>query len=61
MVKKIKGSFLFKITADDGTVHEWLIDLKSGNGSVTKGSGKKNIKCDPPSLHYFKLQSKMNQ
>ena len=53
MVKKIKGSFLFKITADDGTVHEWLIDLKSGNGSVTKGSGKKNIKCDPPSLHYF--------
>lgn len=39
MAKKVKGSFLFKITGDDGTVHEWLVDLKTGNGSVTKGNG----------------------
>ncbi|XP_019851926.1 PREDICTED: non-specific lipid-transfer protein-like [Amphimedon queenslandica] len=41
MVKKIKGSFLFKITGGDGKVHEWLVDLKSGSGSVTKGTGLK--------------------
>lgn len=41
LVKKVKGSFLFKITGSDGTVGEWLVDLKTGNGSVTKGQGKK--------------------
>ena len=41
LVKKVKGSFLFKVTASDGTVHEWLIDLKKGSGSVTKDPGKK--------------------
>lgn len=41
MVKKIKGSFLFKITGSDGKVVEWLVDLKNGNGTVTKSPGKK--------------------
>ena len=39
MVKKIKGSFLFKIKGSDGKVCEWLVDLKSHPGSVTKGTG----------------------
>ena len=39
MVKKIKGSFLFKITGSDGKVVEWLVDLKNGNGTVTKSPG----------------------
>ena len=39
-MKKIKGSFLFKIKTPDGKVHEWLVDLKSPPGTVTKGSGK---------------------
>lgn len=39
MVKKIKGSFLFKIKGSDGKVQEWLVDLKSPPGSVTKGTG----------------------
>ena len=39
-MKKVKGSFVFKIKGSDGKVYEWLIDLKSGNGSIKKGSGK---------------------
>lgn len=39
-MKKIKGSFLFKIKGSDGKVQEWLVDLKSAPGSVTKGSGR---------------------
>ena len=38
-MKKVRGSYLFKITGDDGTVLEWLVDLKNGNGSVTKSPG----------------------
>lgn len=38
-MKKVKGSFLFKVKGPDGKVHEWLIDLKSGNGSLKKGEG----------------------
>ena len=38
-MKKIKGSFLFKIRGSDGKVQEWLVDLKSAPGSVTKGTG----------------------
>ena len=40
LVKKVKGSFLFKVTGEKGDTVEWLIDLKSGNGSVTKSPGK---------------------
>ena len=40
IVPKIKGSYVFKITGSDGTVQEWLVDLKSGSGSIKKGSGK---------------------
>ena len=39
LVKKVRGSYLFKIKASDGKVHEWLVDLTSGTGSVTKGTG----------------------
>ena len=39
MVKKIKGSFLFKIKGSDGKVHEWLVDLKTPPGTITKGTG----------------------
>ena len=39
MVRKIKGSFLFKITGSDGQVQEWLVNLKTLPGSVTKGKG----------------------
>ena len=42
-MKKVKGSFLFKVTASDGTVHEWLIDLKKGSGSVTKAPGEERL------------------
>lgn len=42
LVKKVKGSFLFKIKGSDGTVHEWLVDLKSGSGSVSKAEGGKD-------------------
>ena len=46
MVKKIKGSFLFKIKGSDGKVYEWLVDLKSPPGSVTKGTGISNtLRC----------------
>ena len=38
-MKKIRGSYLFKVSGDDGTVVEWLVDLKSGSGSVTKSPG----------------------
>ena len=38
-MKKVKGSFLFKVKGSDGSIHEWLIDLKSGNGSMKKGPG----------------------
>lgn len=41
LVRKVKGTFYFKITGSDGTVQEWLVDLKNGNGSVTKNPGKK--------------------
>lgn len=42
-MKKIKGSFLFKIKGSDGKVQEWLVDLKSAPGSVTKGSGMQPV------------------
>lgn len=42
-MKKIKGSYLFKVTGDNGKTVEWLIDLKSGNGSVTKNPGVFNV------------------
>lgn len=38
-MRKVKGTFYFKITGSDGTVQEWLVDLKNGNGSVTKNPG----------------------
>ena len=39
LVKKVRGSYLFKVTGSDGTVVEWLVDLKNGSGSVTKSPG----------------------
>ena len=35
----MKGSYLFKIKGSDGNVQEWLLDLKSGEGSLKKGAG----------------------
>ena len=43
-MKKIKGSFLFKVTGDSGKTEEWLVDLKSGSGSVTKNPGELDIR-----------------
>ena len=39
-MKKVKGTFLFKIKGPDGAVVEWLVDLKTGQGSVTKNPGQ---------------------
>ena len=39
MAKKVKASFLLKITGTDGVVNEYLVDLKEGSGSFTKGTG----------------------
>lgn len=39
-MKKVKGTFLFKVTGDNNKIVEWLVDLKNGNGSVTKNPGK---------------------
>lgn len=41
-MKKVKGSYLFKVTGEDGKTGEWLVDLKTGNGSVTKNPGDHN-------------------
>ena len=38
-MKKVRGSYLFKVNGNDGTVEQWLVDLKSGSGSVTKSPG----------------------
>ena len=43
LVKKVRGSFLFKVTASDGSLHQWLVDLKNGNGSVTKEPGMAGV------------------
>ncbi len=40
LVKKVKGIYLFKIKGADGTVTEWMVDLKNGNGEVKKGPGE---------------------
>lgn len=39
MAKKVKASFALKITGSDGVVNEYVVDLKEGNGSFTKGPG----------------------
>lgn len=54
-MKKIKGSFLFKIKGSDGKVQEWLVDLKSAPGSVTKGSGMHPVLVDIK-YHFGTLQ-----
>ena len=38
-MKKVKGSFLFIIKSDDGKEHKWLVDLKTGSGTLTRGTG----------------------
>ncbi|KAI6652654.1 Non-specific lipid-transfer protein-like [Oopsacas minuta] len=41
LVKKVKGSYLFKITGGPGGLSKkWVVDLKNGNGSVKEGDGK---------------------
>ena len=56
-VKKVKGSYLFQVTASDGKKHEWLVDLKSGNGSVKKGTGQhtKTLVTDSTYIVYITL------
>jgi len=44
-VKKVKGSFLFKVKTGGGETVEWLIDLKTGKGSVTKNPGEHLSTC----------------
>ena len=38
-MKKVKGSFLFIIKSDDGKEHKWLVDLKTGSGTLKRGAG----------------------
>lgn len=41
LVKKVNGSYLFKISGGPGgKTKKWVVDLKSGNGSVKEGEGK---------------------
>ena len=41
LVKKVNGSYLFKITGGPGGVtKKWVVDLKSGTGFVKEGEGK---------------------
>ena len=44
-MKKVRGSYLFKIKTSDGKIHEWLVDLSSGSGSVKKGTGMIVLNC----------------
>ena len=37
LVKKVKGTFLFKIKGPEKKVQEWRVDLKHAPGSVQKG------------------------
>ena len=39
LVKKVKGVFLFKITASGGRENQWIVDLKNGKGSVKNTPG----------------------
>ena len=38
-MKKVKGVFLFKITASGGRENQWIVDLKNGKGSVKNTPG----------------------
>lgn len=40
LVKKVNGSYLFKITGPGGITKKWLVDLKKGKGSLKEGDGK---------------------
>ena len=54
-MKKIKGSFLFKIKGPDGKTQEWLVDLKSPPGSVQKGKSTTCIFIKMFTRYYLKL------
>ena len=45
LVKKVKGTYLFKIKGADGSTQEWLVDLKNGTGAVNKGPGMWSHEC----------------
>ncbi|XP_071843774.1 sterol carrier protein 2-like [Apostichopus japonicus] len=45
-VKKVKAVFAFNVTDGPGGAKEtWVIDVKNGNGSVTRGSSNKKADC----------------
>ena len=44
-MKKVKGSFLFIIKSDDGKEHKWLVDLKTGSGTLKRGAGATKGDC----------------
>eukprot|EP00731_Ephydatia_muelleri_P018972 Em0011g1012a len=55
LVKKVKASFLLKITGSDGVVNEYLVDLKEGNGSFAKGTGKGDVTITMSDDDFFDL------
>ena len=43
--KKIKATYLWKITKDGKTAGQWFLDLKNGSGSITAGESEKKPDC----------------
>lgn len=45
LAKKTKATFLWNITKDGKTAGQWLIDLKSGSGSIIAGAPAEKPDC----------------
>ena len=43
--KKIKASYLWNVTKNGKTVGQWLVDLKTGKGSITAGAPTSKPDC----------------
>lgn len=41
LVKQIKGVFQWDVTKNGKTAGQWIVDLKTGSGSVTQGTSSK--------------------
>ena len=45
IVKKIKGTYSFKVKNSSGKQGVWFVDVKSGNGTVTFGDSSRLTLC----------------